>query len=206
MENGEIQKELFEFDDRPRKPFPQLEKMLPKADFEGKVAVTLGLDRIVFIAIGIILVMVVVFAIGVERGKSIERAEIEPIRVKTAPESTAAIDAAAQPTQPVQPSPAKPTVAATVPAQKVVQPPAVRQEIPTDIGSKPYTIVAGSFRGKDAAQSAASTLKKAGLAAYVTQNDPFFVVCVGGYSSRGAAQDTFTKVKRSFKDAYIKLR
>ena len=49
-------------------------------------------------------------------------------------------------------------------------------------------------------------MKKEGFDAYLAQNDPYFVVCVGGYSNRDAAQAVFLKIKRINKDAYIKLR
>lgn len=244
MENEGYQKELFEFDEKSRKSFPQFEKMLPKADFEGKVNVTLGLDRVVFIAMGIILFMVVVFAIGVERGRAMERISIDTLKEKAAaavaaPQAPGAVTVQTAPAQPPAPAaqnkasqapaartsvtqPARTTAAqpqktspapaaplrpvAVALAAPVAQAAAPKPNTIDDIGAMPYTIVAGSFKGKDAAQLAANRLKKEGFTAYLAQNDPYYVVCVGGYSNRDAAQATFTKIKRLYKDAYIKLR
>jgi len=219
MENDRYQKELFDFDDKTHKPFPRLEKMLPKADFEGRVSVTLGIERLVFIVIGFILLLVVVFAVGVERGKSMESKAIvkalarslegpaEPALPAAEPaRPSGAIPAGARTAMQSQGMPAR-TAAAGAPSPAARDAaPAVKIDPFDDLGARPYTIVAASFKGRDAANAAADGLKKEGLAAYVNQNGPYFVVCVGGYQSRTAAQSTFTKVRRAFKDAYIKLR
>ena len=57
MEEEEYQKELFEFE-QPKKSFSRFADMLPKADFEGRVAITVSLEKIVFVSIGIVMVMV----------------------------------------------------------------------------------------------------------------------------------------------------
>lgn len=72
MEEEKYQKELFEFE-KPQRHFPRLGKIFPKPDFEGRISITFGLERLIFISIGIIMLMVIVFAIGVERGKVIAR-------------------------------------------------------------------------------------------------------------------------------------
>lgn len=216
MEREGYRKELFDFDEKSRKSFPRLDKLLPKADFEGKISIALGLDRIIFISMGIILAMVVVFAVGVERGRSMEREEIEEIRVTAIAAQQALTPvtlAAYQTAQAPQPQPAaapgvahaKPATAARV-TTAAVKVASAKPDIRNDIGDKPYTIVAGSFKGRETGQLAVNRLKKEGFDAYLTQNDPYFVVCVGGYSNRDAAQAVFLKIKRINKDAYIKLR
>ncbi|MBN1526681.1 MAG: SPOR domain-containing protein [Candidatus Omnitrophica bacterium] len=65
MEENAYQKELFEFEppkaSAPKKPDP----IFPK----GKFSVTLTLDRLVFVSIGVIMLMVALYALGVEKGK-----------------------------------------------------------------------------------------------------------------------------------------
>ena len=56
MDEEKYQKELFEFDRKPRRFFSKLSDLFPKADFERNVVLTLTLDRAVFISIGIIMV------------------------------------------------------------------------------------------------------------------------------------------------------
>ncbi|MFH0764269.1 MAG: SPOR domain-containing protein [Candidatus Omnitrophota bacterium] len=69
MEEEKGQKELFEFE-KPKRSFPKLSSFLPKADFERNILITLTLEKIIFISIGLILAMVVVYALGVEVGKA----------------------------------------------------------------------------------------------------------------------------------------
>jgi len=69
MEEEKYQKELFEFK-KPKKSFPKLSNFLPKADFERNILITLSIEKVIFISIGIIMATVVVYALGVEVGKS----------------------------------------------------------------------------------------------------------------------------------------
>jgi len=66
------QKELFEFE-KPKRRFRGFPNLFPKADFGANFAVMLTLEKAVFIVIAVIMLLVVVFALGVERGKSITR-------------------------------------------------------------------------------------------------------------------------------------
>ncbi|MDD5428839.1 MAG: hypothetical protein PHI58_06385 [Candidatus Omnitrophica bacterium] len=69
MDEEKFQKELFEFE-KPKRFLPRLSDFFPKADFERNVILTLTLDRAVIITIGIIMTMVVIYALGVESGKN----------------------------------------------------------------------------------------------------------------------------------------
>lgn len=207
--DGEKQKELFEFDDRPRKSFPGFERMLPKADFEGKVSVTLGLEKIIFIAIGIVLSMVIVFALGVERGRSIETAATENLEEPpvTADKPQDTVKASAKITMPPQTAQPKAIIAAAAtagspsPVQK-----AVAQSEPDDIKARPFTIVAAAHNGRDTAALAINWLKKEGYPAYLKQDGQYFLVCVGPYANKNAAQAALGRVKRLYKDAYVMAR
>ena len=179
MDNEGYQKELFDFDGKQRKPFPGFEKILPKADFEGKVSITLGLEKVVFISIGIILTLVVIFAIGVERGKSIT---LDAVIV-----------------------PAKTTPAVYMPAPIAHTVPQIKPE-PDDISVKPYTIIAMTFKEQETAAQAVNWLKKEGFPAYQKQDGQFFPICIGAYANKFTATETLLKVKRLCKDAYIKTR
>ena len=72
MEEEKYQKELFEFE-KPKRSFPRLGNIFPKPDFDGRILITFGLERLIFMSIGIIMLTVIVFALGVERGKVIAR-------------------------------------------------------------------------------------------------------------------------------------
>lgn len=199
MEEEKYQKELFQFEE-PKKPFSKLTDMLPKRDFEGKVALSLTLEKMVFISIGIVMAMVVVFALGVESGKS--RAAAAKQRPAQSASGTAK---------------AIPPIAATqamVPAQKGFfnTAPAAPQARPLQPDSaaaaKPYTIVAATFSKKDTAQASAAFLAKEGFNASVVYNDPYYRVCVGSYADMSGTQvqRDLAKVKRIYKDAFVRGR
>ena len=65
MENENTQKELFEFD-KPKKSFPGIARIFPKHDF----ALVITSEKLIFAVIGMLMVVVVVYAIGVEQGRA----------------------------------------------------------------------------------------------------------------------------------------
>lgn len=193
MEEEKFQKELFEFE-QPKKTFSRLTDILSKADFEGRVTVTLTLEKMVFIAIGIIMAMVIVYALGVESGKS---------RIKTDIPSQHQVVTPPALTPRVVPIGAKnmlntaPVVSATKPTSTAVMP-----------AAKMYTILAGSYAKRDGAQASAAVLVKLGFTVTITYSEPYYRVTVGSYASKNGADalKDMTKVKRIYKDAMFKLR
>ena len=188
MDEEKYQKELFEFE-KPKRFFPKLSNFFPKADFERNVVFTLTLDRVVFIAIGILMIIVVVYALGVEAGKT-----------KT-PEVVQAATAPAVPQSAVR-EPVKVPVA--IPAQVVTQKQPVRMPAP----AKPYTILVATFTRKDNAVQEIEKLKNQGIAATLIQSGSYFQVNVGAYASKADAQGQkdLARIKRLYKDAYLKSR
>lgn len=207
MSNDGYQKELFEeFHEKPRKSFTKLESFLPKADFEGKVSITLGLEKAVFISIGIILIMIIVFAMGVERGRTIAADETSKNRDEKMAAITPPVVSAS-----IQPVPSQVVAGAraatATPVSNMKGAPSVQPKAePEDLSQKPYTIIAMTFRERETAVQAANWLKKEGFQSYQKQDGQFFPVCVGSYSSKAAAQAELSKIKRLCKDAYIKTR
>jgi len=176
MEEERGQKELFPFE-KPKRSFPKLSNFLPKADFERNILLTLTLEKIIFISIGLILAMVVVYALGVEVGKSKTPVQIAP-----------------------QVSAKKAAPVAQPPALQVPKTVAATQD-----PARPYIIVAGAYSRKDNALSAMARLRQAGFDAYIGQNAPFFQVWVGGKTGSDALKE-LVKVKKLCKDAYLKTR
>ena len=192
MDEEKYQKELFEFE-KPKRSFPRLAGFFPKADFEGKFSITLTLERLIFLLIGIIMLMVIIYALGVEVGRSVTNgravvasAENRPVPVKALPPQT--IKPIPQATMPV---PAKPITVK-----------------PVDSSNKPYTIVAVTFSSKEGASQEVSRLKKEGYDAFLVQSDPYFQVCIGSYSDKNGTenQKELKKIKRVYKDAYFRLK
>jgi len=184
MEEEQNQKELFKFEE-PKKPFAKLTSMLPKRDFEGKVVMPLTLEKIIFISIGIVMAMVLVFALGVERGKA------RPLGASSGAETKA------RALQLGSGVPAQNSFLNTAPAVSVAQ-----------VKAKSYTIAAAAFSKKETALAAAAFLTKNGHNAFVVYSAPYYRVCVGTYPDMYSVQvqRDLAKVKRIYKDAFIKVR
>ena len=161
--------------------------------------------------IAVIMLMVVVYALGVEKGKTAarDRADLatehtavaikasQDIRMQKAPQfiSTAPI-ARVKPVAVVKEAPVP---AATVRAKPLP---------PDQNSSLPYTIVAVTFVRKESAQNEVERLKRENIIAYVFFSDPYYQVRIGYYPDKTGASslEGLKKVKKRYKDAYFKLR
>lgn len=194
MENDKYQKELFEFEKPKRTRALRLGRIFTRVN----IAITLTIERLVFISIGLIMVAVIVYAIGVERGKVIGKTAVAPI--------------ARQPSQAV--GLATPSAVPQT-AHKAAVALSAQQEssgaIPSEKargGTMPYTIAAVTMSRKDAASLEANRLKREGFDAFLVQSDSYFLVCIGAYPDKDSAQSkrALFKVKQLYRDAYFKLR
>jgi len=186
MISEQDQKELFEFE-KPKKAFPGLRRILRFPS--NTMGITLSMERVIFISIGILMIMVILYALGVEKGKS--QARPPAIIVQKALPITAPKPRGALPPKIIQ---------APVP----VRGQAVEAALPA--AARPYTIIAGAFSGKAGAQAEVDRLRKEGLDTFSIQSDPYFLVCVGTYATREGAQKALPIVRQKHKDAYIKLK
>jgi hypothetical protein len=203
MEEGNGQRELFNFETKPKKRPFRLSGLLPRPDFEGKIALTLTLDKLVFISIGVIMALIIVFALGVEKGKSRSAAyrpavgqvpQFKPAQAPLAAQKSFLSTAPAA----TEPRPAP-----------VLKSPASQSKTEgAQDASRPYSIVAATFTKKDTALATAAFLKKEGFSPIVTYDGTYYRVYVGSYAQMqtAAAQRDLAKVRRLFKDAFIKLR
>lgn len=181
MEEERLQKELFPYE-TPKKRFSGFAGIFRKAGIDGSVfAITLKIDKLVFISIAIIMLMVVVYALGVERGRSVApKPSAAPIQqavpVKAAPE--------------LKPAPVTQTAAV------------VKEAL------RPYTIAVASLSKKENALSEAAKMKANGFDSFVIYSQPYYVVCVGAFADKtsNASQKELVKVKRFSRDAYFKQR
>ena len=212
MDEEKYQKELFEFE-KPKRFFPKLSDFFPKGDFERNVILTLTLDRAVFIAIGIIMVMVVLYALGVETGKSRAVEDARPVPAPAAMPQAAKV-AVPQPAitaqaQGVRQNQYVKVAVPVVKTQVMVKAPAA--PIPAPVlpnANRPYTIVAVTFVNRDTAMQEIGKLKKQCYNVMLIQSDRYFQVCIGAYADRTGAesQKDLKKVRRLYKDAYIRLK
>jgi hypothetical protein len=195
-EQDQQQKELFEFK-KPKSRFPGLRGLFPKADFEGKVLVTLTPEQIILLAIAIIMSLVVIYAVGIEQGRNQNVDMPAAITISAESElkkagsffSTTQIRAASE----------------QQPVRAVKAPEAPKSGAPA---AAPYTIVAATYKSSDSAVKDMNVLRREGLAAYLAKKDAYTVVCVGAYTDREGAlvRADLVRVRARYKDAYIKSR
>ena len=155
MEDKPYQQELFEFETPKGYAQKKADPIFPK----GKFSVTLTLDRLVFISIGVIMLMVALYALGVEKGKSY------------------AVSA----------------------AKKAQQAALAKQPAKAN-----FTVVVSRYTRKETALAEVNVLRSEKINAFAVQNTPYFLVCVGSYPSKEAAQSVVNRLKTRFKEAYIK--
>jgi hypothetical protein len=225
------QKELFEDLDRLKKSSLKNDNLVPKTKF----SLTLSLEKTVFISIAVVMAMVVVYAVGIERGKTVERESPQMTITKTiksvtvggpkpvhvvpsTPKMASVVEKKVQVVEkkiqvPVQvPAPVAQTVqAAVVPAQPQQALPVKAetvsiQALPLSAQPKPYTIVGATFTRKDWADKEIEKLKKSGQEAAVYQSANYFLVCIGSYQTKDEAKAALTKIRNAYKDAYLRSR
>jgi hypothetical protein len=195
-ERDQRQKELFEFE-KPKRRFPSLKGLFPKADFEGRVLVTLTPEQIILISIGILMSLVVIYAVGVEQGSN--RNVEKPAAVTISAESQLKKAQSFFSTTQVRPP-------APLQALGAVKAPAVAGN--NAHAAAVYTVIAATYKSMDSAVQAVDILRRDGLAAYLMKKGAYTVICVGAYTdSEGAqVQADLVKVRAKYKDAYIKSR
>lgn len=203
MDEEKYQKELFEFE-KPKRLFPRLSNLLPKADFEGRIVITLTLEKVIFIAIGIIMLMVVVYAVGIERGRTVNK----DITIRTIGQPVAAKEAQSQTMSKAPQFLSVEPIAAT---NKSVPKKAMASSVkavaaPMVDATKPYTIVGVTLTSKDTATAEMNKFRQEGLEAYMVRTGQYYQVCVGSYANKENAQKTLVRIRQTFKDAYIRSR
>lgn len=195
MENDKLQKELFEFEAPKKVRRPRLGQFLQRSDF----AFTLTAEKLVFLTIGITMLVVVFFALGVEKGKSLAVKNAIP-QVST---QMPVVQAKAQSGLAQVPKVAAVNTNITPKEKNTVPVAGDSQAKPDD---KPYTIVAAAFLRQDFASKEAGTLKGSGLDAFVIKGDQYYLACVGSFANKDSAQKILSKVRQVHRDAYIKLK
>ncbi|MFH1995641.1 MAG: SPOR domain-containing protein [Candidatus Omnitrophota bacterium] len=188
MSANHFQKELFEDFENQRKPsLRRFQAIVPLAS-----SVNIPVERIVFAGIGVIMAMVVMFALGVEKGKTAAVREVqEPEKPARAAESVV-----------VMPEPRlKPVI------EIGVLEPNQADTTPVDKPGTPeplYTIQAVTFKTRSAANRAIKSLENDGYQPYVKASGDYLQVCVGRYPTKQEAENDRAKLLKTFGDCYIK--
>lgn len=170
------------------------------------VNVKLSYDHIIWGTIGLILILAVIYAVGIERGR----------RARLAAASATQIAAA-----PVQPAPAPKTAAAASPqlappkaqAAPVVTPPvtpAVRSATtgsasrPAQTASKKqYAIQLATYSQRPTAEREVKRLRDQGQAPFLIGRDGYSVLYVGAYPTAQEAKTALGPFRKRYPDCFV---
>lgn len=146
-----------------------------------------GYERAIIVIISAIIIGVVSYSLGVEKGK-----RIELIRASSRLDMAAAkpVDAPAA----TQPEPAAvPDPGTTKANEPGLQP-----------GMSSYTIQVASLRNEPAARKEAEALRKKGLSVVVLSKGKYNVICVGHFPDKAKAGVYLSQLRKTYKDCFIR--
>ncbi|UCG35605.1 MAG: SPOR domain-containing protein [Candidatus Omnitrophota bacterium] len=166
--------------------------------------ITLPLDTLVLLSVVIVLLLVIAFSLGVERGRKIakvveEEKISEPAMLALATETSRAPKKQKgkdkEEFMEISLAPKKGT--------KVAQP--MRRLIKTRPGEeKRYLIQVASYLTKKAAEQEAAKLKEKGHPVKIQQKGRYVVLFVGEFDNRREAEDNLKILKKTYHDCFIR--
>jgi len=167
--------------------------------------VSIPLDTLVLSSVALVLLLVLFFSLGVEKGKrnafiALERdkdtaPQLQTSELQVPLRRSATVGAvSAQPVAAVPIEPAKPTLVAV---------PVVATPEETFSAGK-YSVQIASFQRESAANDEARRLQRKGFSVTVLKKGKFSVVCVGAFDEYKEAQKQCETLKKTYKDCFIR--
>jgi hypothetical protein len=170
----EKQKELFEEFQKPGKKLKFL--AISNRFAQNKIFIMqFSIEKLIFMAIGIIVLIVFTFCFGVERGKRLVS---------------------------IRPQPAQ---KADVEHTKVMQPELAQKTVEKIRHSQTYTIITAAYRNENFAQEIVAKMRKAGFPAYLVLSGKHFLIKVGDYKNKKQADEVLLELKKypGYSSSYI---
>jgi len=186
----------------------------------------LPLDTAVLMSVVILLLFILAFSLGVEKGRKIAYKNIEKERqmllAQHDSQQDAEIDSLADetPAKPVvlpaviqHPAMAQARLLQSAPAQAASAPAQTAKRITpspaliisdNNAGGKKYTIQLASYAAKEPAQAEAKKLEQNGYQVQLAQKGKFIVILVGEYHNENEAKNSMQSLKKRYKDCIIK--
>lgn len=148
----------------------------------GKIALSLSYESLMILCIGLIMLLIVCYSLGVERGRQLARLKSEG--VITAQEQE------------------KPKTTTPKPKKRVrVEVARAKAEVKTS----PYIQVA-TFRTDKYANIEIRRLKGKGYQPFLLTKGNFREVCVGGYSNKDEAREALKQLRKLYADCILRHR
>ncbi len=144
-------------------------------------------EKKALLVVGILIISIISFSLGVERGKRI------PLLNNAAPRINSTVTLAQQKTPINSTVKSALTKKLPLPAEPVVL-----------TAETNYIIQLASYKGKASAQKEASNLKTKGITPIILSKGNYLVLCVGGFKDKKTAQASLLEFKKTYRDCCIK--
>ena len=191
-----LQPELFDL------PSDQKPKHFQFANFPGRfLRLRVAYEDVVFTLLGLVLVVLAGFCLGIERGKHLgpQLQIVSDAGVATARESVAIPEAVrAEVPAPVQPRRPIPVIPAAVPMAPW---PAPDAPVPAGGG---FAIQLATYTGPEMAQQEVRRLAKKGVGAQVLKQGKYLELRAVGYRSKQEAKSALAGLRKMYPDAFLK--
>lgn len=188
--NREVQPELFS------KTKKEQKQNLLKNNLFGlayKSAISFSLDTLIVIIIGMMMVNLSAFVLGIERGKTLAKNEQTKVKVI----EPAVVDAGLPLTVPIPLAiEEKKVITSTVEKKQIVN----NDSIPAD----GYIIQLVTYSSDSYANNEVNRLTAQGLDGHVLKSGSFYIVYSGTYNSKVKANEKLASFKQRYKDCFVK--
>lgn len=158
----------------------------------GRVSLSVSYESILIVTIGLVMLLIVCYSLGVEQGKQIAGAKIEDSEIKE-------VEIIAE-RQIIKEKEAEKKAEETAP-----KPPAKKIKVKVAAAPK-YTIQVATFRTEDSAEKEKQRLKKKGYQPFVISRGRFSEICVGAYQKINEATPDLENLKKIYGDCYVRNR
>ncbi len=203
-ENKEVQPELFRFKDRQKKS--TFRKPLFFSDAESKLFI--GPDVAIITVISVLMINLIVFATGIERGKKLAMLEVyksSPRENSTVSENREVVRARVETVPPVE---EKSAITGKIPVEAGAKEVTVEKAEAVPVNEKlapgHYLIQLVTYSSDKYANREAAELQAAGYSALVQKKGEYYVLYAGSYEDRETAAEKMSALKKRYKDCLIR--
>ena len=176
----EIQPELFdEFIDANLKPKQRIHRRIMRKKLPPHFLFTLSYENVIISIIVLIMLIIVSFSLGIERGKKLLDSRA-PLRSDAV----------------VVPAPFR--AETREPALEEIKRPSLKKK------TQPYTIQVATFKRKASAEKEMSRLRRLNYDSFFQAKGKFYLVFVGNYATRELAKKDLRELRKIYKDCFIK--
>lgn len=163
-----------------------------------KITLNLSYENLLLFAIVFIMLLVVFFSLGVEKGKrvAVTHVKVEAYsRLHGLAEEERLADAEGKVTAPVIDKSDVPKVAKTI---------ETAEEKEGDVSAKKYTVQVIAFKNAENAEKEMRRLKNEGYEAFIIPSKEWLQVCVGRYGNMEQSKADFEVLKKRYPSCYFR--